>query len=55
MVSTVSSGPPVVCCVPLAFWVRPLTTRGTAVARREGDASLFAFEKTSTLVTTGLR
>ena len=39
----------VVCCVPLASWVRSLTTRGKPVERREGDASLFALEKTSTL------
>ena len=44
----------VVCCVPLAFGVRSLTTRGKPVERREGDASLLAFERTSTLVTTGI-
>ncbi len=44
----------VVCFVPLVFGVRSLTTRGKPVARREGDASLLAFEKTSTLVTTGI-
>ena len=44
----------VVCFVPLAFGVRSLTSRGKPVARREGDASLLAFEKTSTLVTTGI-
>ena len=43
-----------VCFVPLVFGVRSLTTRGKPVARREGDASLLAFEKTSTLVTTGI-
>jgi protein-S-isoprenylcysteine O-methyltransferase Ste14 len=44
----------VVCCVPLVLGVRSLTSRGKPVARREGDASLLAFEKTSTLVTTGI-
>jgi protein-S-isoprenylcysteine O-methyltransferase Ste14 len=44
----------VVCFVPLAFGVRSLTSRGKPVKRREGDASLLAFEKTSTLVTTGI-
>jgi protein-S-isoprenylcysteine O-methyltransferase Ste14 len=43
-----------VCFVPLAFGVRTLITRGRPVKRREGDASLLAFEKTSTLVTTGI-
>ena len=44
----------IVCCVPLAFGVRSLITRGKPVERREGDASLLAFEKTSRLVTTGI-
>lgn len=44
----------IVCCVPLALGVRSLTTRGKPVERRDGDASLLAFEKTSTLVTTGI-
>jgi protein-S-isoprenylcysteine O-methyltransferase Ste14 len=44
----------IVCCVPLVFGVRTLIGRGKPVARREGDASLLAFEKTSTLVTTGI-
>jgi len=44
----------VVCCVPLALGVRSLISRGKPVKRREGDASLLAFEKTSTLVTTGI-
>lgn len=43
-----------VCFVPLIFGVRTLTTRGKPVKRREDDASLLAFEKTSTLVTTGI-
>jgi protein-S-isoprenylcysteine O-methyltransferase Ste14 len=40
--------------VPLAFGVRGLATQGKPVKRREDDASLLAFEKTSTLVTTGV-
>jgi len=44
----------VVCCVPLALGVRSLITRGRPVERREGEASLLAFEKTSALVTTGI-
>jgi len=43
-----------VCFVPLAFGVRGLVTQGKPVKRREDDASLLAFEKTSTLVTTGV-
>ena len=43
-----------VCFVPLAFGARTLITRGKPVKRREDDASLLAFEKTSTLVTTGI-
>ena len=44
----------IVSFVPLVLGVRTLTTRGKRVERREGDASLLAFEKTSTLVTTGI-
>jgi protein-S-isoprenylcysteine O-methyltransferase Ste14 len=44
----------VVCFVPLAFGVRTLTTRGKPLEHREGDASLLGFEKTSTLVTSGI-
>jgi protein-S-isoprenylcysteine O-methyltransferase Ste14 len=44
----------VACFVPLIFGVRSLTTRGRPVQHREDDASLLAFEKTSTLVTTGI-
>jgi protein-S-isoprenylcysteine O-methyltransferase Ste14 len=43
-----------ICFVPLILGVRTLTTRGKPVKRREDDASLLAFEKTSTLVTTGI-
>jgi protein-S-isoprenylcysteine O-methyltransferase Ste14 len=44
----------VVSFVPLVFGVRTLITRGKPVKRREDDASLLAFEKTSALVTTGI-
>jgi len=44
----------VVCCVPLAFGVRTLISWGKPMERREGDATLLAFEKTSALVTTGI-
>lgn len=44
----------VVCIIPLAFGIRTLVTRGKQVERRNDDAQLLAFEKTSTLVTTGI-
>jgi len=44
----------IVCIVPLVFGVHSLRTRGKPVENREGDASLLAFEKTSTLVTSGI-
>ncbi len=40
--------------VPLAFGIRTLVTRGKPVAQREGEPHLLAFEKTSSLVTTGI-
>jgi protein-S-isoprenylcysteine O-methyltransferase Ste14 len=40
--------------VPLAFGIRSLRTRGKPAAQREGDPSLLAFEKTTTLVTSGI-
>ena len=42
------------CLVPLAFGVRSLRTRGQPEEERPGDPSLLAFEKTTTLVTTGI-
>jgi protein-S-isoprenylcysteine O-methyltransferase Ste14 len=42
------------CIVPLAFGVRSLSGRGKPVEHREGDTTLFAFEKTTSLVTTGI-
>lgn len=43
-----------VCIVPLAFGVRSLATQGKPAKHREEDAQLLAFEKTTTLVTTGI-
>ena len=40
--------------VPLGFGVHSLRTRGKPVRQREGDDSLYAFEKTTSLVTTGI-
>ena len=42
------------CIVPLVFGAQALRTRGQPTAKREGDASLLAFEKTTALVTTGI-
>ena len=40
--------------VPLAFGVKTLRGRGRPTQERPGDPSLLAFEKTTTLVTTGI-
>jgi protein-S-isoprenylcysteine O-methyltransferase Ste14 len=42
------------CLVPLIFGVRSLRRRGEPTGVRPGDPSLLAFEKTTTLVTTGI-
>jgi protein-S-isoprenylcysteine O-methyltransferase Ste14 len=42
------------CIVPLVLGVRSLRSRGKPAARRDGDATLLAFEKTTTLVDTGV-
>ena len=42
------------CLVPLIFGVRTLRSRGQPVAQREAEPQLLAFEKTSSLVTTGI-
>jgi len=42
------------CIVPLVFGVQALRARGKPTAKREGDPSLLAFEKTTALVTTGI-
>jgi protein-S-isoprenylcysteine O-methyltransferase Ste14 len=44
----------IVSLIPLAFGIYSLTAKGKPVAHREADPSLLAFEKTSTLVTTGI-
>ena len=45
----------IVCLIPLAFGVHSLRTRGKPTEhQRAGDASLLAFEKTTTLVTSGI-
>jgi protein-S-isoprenylcysteine O-methyltransferase Ste14 len=40
--------------VPLGYGIYFLKTRGKPVASRDGDDSLLAFEKTTSLVTTGI-
>jgi protein-S-isoprenylcysteine O-methyltransferase Ste14 len=40
--------------VPLVFGIHFLRTRGKPANQREGDPSLLAFEKTTTLVTSGV-
>ncbi len=42
------------CLVPLVLGVRALTSRGKPVARREAEPQLLAFEKTSSVVTSGI-
>ena len=44
----------IICIVPLVFGVRSLVDRGKPVKQRDGDSHLFAFEKTTALVTTGI-
>jgi protein-S-isoprenylcysteine O-methyltransferase Ste14 len=43
-----------VCLIPLFFGVRSLRSQGKPVVSRESEPQLLAFEKTSTLVTTGI-
>jgi protein-S-isoprenylcysteine O-methyltransferase Ste14 len=43
-----------VCLAPLLLGVRSLRGRGNPAARREGDPTLLAFEKTTALVDTGI-
>lgn len=40
--------------IPLGFGIHSLRTRGQQAAHREDDASLYKFEKTTQLVTTGI-
>ena len=43
-----------VSIIPLGYGVHSLRTRGNPAEKREGDDSLLAFEKTTTLVTSGI-
>jgi protein-S-isoprenylcysteine O-methyltransferase Ste14 len=43
-----------VCTIVLIVGVRALTSRGKPVAQRDAEPQLLAFEKTSTLVTSGI-
>lgn len=42
------------CLVPLVFGIHSLRTRGKPAKQREGDSTLLGFEKTTTLVTSGI-
>ena len=42
------------CLIPLMSGIHSLRTRGKPVERRAGDPSLMTFEKTTTLVTSGI-
>jgi hypothetical protein len=42
------------CLIPLAFGIHSLRTRGNPAKQRADDRSLLAFEKTTTLVTSGI-
>lgn len=44
----------IVCLVPLVFGIRSLRDHGKPVAQRDAEPQLLAYEKTSTLVTTGI-
>jgi protein-S-isoprenylcysteine O-methyltransferase Ste14 len=44
----------VLCVVPLVFGVRSLARQGKPAVQRESEPQLHAFEKTTTLVTTGI-
>ena len=44
----------IVCLVPLVLGIRSLRAQGKPVAQRDTEPQLLAFEKTSTLVTTGI-
>jgi len=42
------------CIVPLVFGIQALKSRGKPAAKRVGDESLLAFEKTTQLITSGI-
>ena len=44
----------VLCLIPLGFGIRSLAGQGKPVKDREGEPQLLAFEKTTTLVNTGI-
>ena len=44
----------IISIIPLGYGIHFLRTRGRPHAQREGDNTLFAFEKTTSLVTTGI-
>ena len=44
----------IICLVPLALGVRSLRAQGKPVVQRDQEPQLLAFEKTSTLVTSGI-
>ena len=44
----------ILCLVPLFMGIRALRSRGKPAEQREGDVSLLAFEKTTSLVSTGI-
>jgi len=44
----------IIYIIPLAFGVRSLASQGKPVKHREAEPQLLAFEKTTTLVTTGI-
>jgi protein-S-isoprenylcysteine O-methyltransferase Ste14 len=44
----------ILCVIPLIFGVQSLHTRGKPARQRAGEPSLLAFEKTTTLVTSGI-
>lgn len=44
----------IACIIPLVFGIRSLTSQGRPVKHRPGEPQLLAFEKTTTLVKTGI-
>jgi protein-S-isoprenylcysteine O-methyltransferase Ste14 len=43
-----------ICLIPLVFGIHSLRTRGKPAKQREGDSTLLGFERTTTLVTSGI-
>jgi protein-S-isoprenylcysteine O-methyltransferase Ste14 len=44
----------IVCIIPLAFGIRSLTSQGRPAEERKAEPQLLAFEKTTTVVNTGI-